>query len=165
MLLLATAILFSFQHVSLNSFSCNFPQQKRFHHNFFKSFEFSVDFFAFSIKIPVCLFLNFPQMFMAVLKSNSESSGPCIETIINPCNMVLVSLFFLNVVFTLDIQLNPLSHSIHQTNESYNYVIRSGTWILTCPYSQIFFCIYQLKIGTKSVFEFHNYRSVLFHGI
>ena len=32
-------------------------------------------------------------MFMAVLKSNSESSGPCIETIINPCNMVLVSLF------------------------------------------------------------------------
>jgi hypothetical protein len=30
---------------------------------------------------------------MAVLKSNSESSGPCIETIINPCNMVLVSLF------------------------------------------------------------------------
>jgi hypothetical protein len=34
MLLLATAILFYFQHVSLNSFSCNFPQQKRFHHNF-----------------------------------------------------------------------------------------------------------------------------------
>jgi hypothetical protein len=28
--------------------------------------------------------LSFPQMFMAVLKSNSESSGPCIETIINP---------------------------------------------------------------------------------
>jgi hypothetical protein len=28
-------------------------------------------------------------MFMAVLKSNSESFGPCIETIINPCNMVL----------------------------------------------------------------------------
>jgi hypothetical protein len=26
-------------------------------------------------------------------KSDSESSGPCIETIINPCNMVLVSLF------------------------------------------------------------------------
>jgi hypothetical protein len=25
--------------------------------------------------------------------------------------------------------------------------------------------IYQLRIGTKSVFEFHNYRSVLFHGI
>ena len=61
---------------------------------FFESFDFSVDFFAFSIKIPVCLFLSFPQMFMAVLKSNSESSGPCIETIINPYNMVLVSLFF-----------------------------------------------------------------------
>ena len=30
---------------------------------------------------------------MAVLKSNSESYGLCIETIINPCNMVLVSLF------------------------------------------------------------------------
>ena len=75
---------------------------------FFKSFDFSVDSFAFSTKI--CLFLNFPQMFMAVLKSNSESSGPCIETIINPCNMVLVRLF-LNVVFTLDIQRNPLSHS------------------------------------------------------
>jgi hypothetical protein len=23
----------------------------------------------------------------------------------------------------------------------------------------------ELRIGTKSVFEFHNYRSVLFHGI
>jgi hypothetical protein len=32
-------------------------------------------------------------MFMAVLKSNSELSGPCIEAIINSCNMVLVSLF------------------------------------------------------------------------
>jgi hypothetical protein len=32
-------------------------------------------------------------MFMAVMKSNFESSGPCIETIINPCNVVLVSLF------------------------------------------------------------------------
>jgi hypothetical protein len=32
-------------------------------------------------------------------------------------------------------------------------------------FSIIFFCIYQLRIGTKSVFEFHNYRSVLFHGI
>ena len=58
---------------------------------FFKSFDYSVDSFAFSTKI--CLFLSFPQMFMAVLKSNSESSGPCIETIINPCNMVLVNLF------------------------------------------------------------------------
>ena len=38
------------------------------------------------------------------------SGTACIETIINPCNMVLVSLF-LNVVFTVDIQLNPLSHS------------------------------------------------------
>jgi hypothetical protein len=54
-------------------------------------------------------------MVMALLKSNSESSGPCIETIINPCNMVLVSLFVNQcwLVFTLDIQLNPLSHSIH----------------------------------------------------
>ena len=58
---------------------------------FFKSFDFSVDSFAFSTKI--CLFLSFPQMFMVVLKSNSESSCPCIETIINPCNMVLISLF------------------------------------------------------------------------
>jgi hypothetical protein len=29
----------------------------------------------------------------------------------------------------------------------------------------IFICRYQLRIGTKSVFEFHNNRSVLFHGI
>ena len=48
------------------------------------------------------------------------SGTACIETIINPCNMVLISLFFSllnytsvcwNVVFTVDIQLNPLSHS------------------------------------------------------
>ena len=37
---------------------------------FFK-LDFYVDSFAFSTKI--CLFLSFPQMFMAVLKSNSES--------------------------------------------------------------------------------------------
>ena len=34
-----------------------------------------------------------------------------------------------------------------------------------CSFSKLFFYIYQLRIGTKSVFEFHNYRSVLFHGI
>jgi hypothetical protein len=67
-------------------------------------------------------------------------------------------------------------HSRHTTESPFtfntldkravNYVIRSGTWILlvTCSFSQYFFCIYQLRIGTK-VFEFHNYRSVLFHGI
>jgi hypothetical protein len=36
---------------------------------------------------------------------------------------------------------------------------------LTCSFSQFCFCTYQLRIGIKSVFEFHNYRSVLFHGI
>ena len=57
---------------------------------FFKSFDFSVDSFAFSTKI--CFFLSSPQMFMAVLQSNSESSGPCIEIIINPCNMVFTGI-------------------------------------------------------------------------
>jgi hypothetical protein len=34
-------------------------------------------------------------------------------------------------------------------------------WILMCSFSQlIFFYIYQLRIGTKLAFEFHNYRSV-----
>jgi hypothetical protein len=33
-------------------------------------------------------------------------------------------------------------------------------WILTCSFSQYIFFIYQLRIGTKSAFEFHNYRSV-----
>ena len=74
---------FHFFTVALNSsFSGNFPQQKRFHHNFFQKFLF--------LLIPLLFQLSFLQMFMAVLKSNSESSGPCIETIINPCNMVLV---------------------------------------------------------------------------
>jgi hypothetical protein len=50
--------------------------------------------------------------------------------------------------------------SIHSTNNPHNYVIGSGTWILMCSFSQYFFCIYQLKIGTKSAFEFHNHRSV-----
>ena len=97
MLLLAAAILFSFQHVSetlliLLSLVI-FLSKRDFITIFFKSFDFSVDFFAFSTKM--CLYLSFPQMFMAVcvLKSNSELSGPCIETIINPCNMVLVGLF------------------------------------------------------------------------
>ena len=77
MLLLATAILFYFQHVSLNSFSCNFPYSKRdFITIFFKCLDFSFDSFAFSTQI--CLFLSFPQMFMAVLKSNSESYDPCL---------------------------------------------------------------------------------------
>ena len=91
----ATAILFYFQHVSLIYkilLSLVIFLSKRDSITIvFKSFDFSVDSFAFSTKI--CLFLSFPQMFMAVLKSNSESSGPCIEAIINPCNMVLVSLF------------------------------------------------------------------------
>ena len=95
MVLLATAIkqfyfLFNMSLLILLSLVI-FLSKRDFITIFFKSFDFSVDSFAFSTKI--CLFLNFPQMFMAVLKSNSESSGPCIETIINPCNMVLVSLY------------------------------------------------------------------------
>jgi hypothetical protein len=33
-------------------------------------------------------------------------------------------------------------------------------WILTCSFSQLFFCIYQLRIGTKTAFVFHNHWSV-----
>ena len=92
MVLLATAIkqfyfIFNMSLLILLSLVI-FLSKRDFITIFFKTFDFSVDSFAFSTK-----------MFMAVLKSNSESSGPCIETIINPCNMVLVSLL-LNVVFT-----------------------------------------------------------------
>ena len=173
MVLLATAIkqfyfIFNMSLLILLSLVI-FLSKRDFITIFFKSFDFSVDFFAFSTKI--CLFLSFPQMVMALLKSNSESSGPCIETIIidiKPCNMVLVSLFVpqccLHSRHTTE---SPFTFNTHSTNEPYNYVIRSGTWILACSFSQFFFYlhIYQLRIGTKSVFEFHNYRSVLFHGI
>jgi hypothetical protein len=60
---------------------------------------------------------------------------------------------------------NIISDDFFLNNNPHYYVIVSGTWILMCSFSQFFFCIYQLRIGTKSVFEFHNYRSVLFHGI
>jgi hypothetical protein len=60
---------------------------------------------------PVTNFLLAQNFFFRASQRLALISGTaCIETIINPCNMVLVSLF-LNVVFTLDIQLNPLSHS------------------------------------------------------
>jgi hypothetical protein len=104
-------------------------------------------------------------MFMAVLKSNSESSGPCIETIINPCNMVLVSLFVPQCCL----------HSGHTTESPFTFNTLDKRAIYICNQKwnvdinvfifSIFFGIYQLRIRTKSVFEFHNYRSVLFHGI
>ena len=95
MVLLATAIkqfyfIFNMSLLILLSLVI-FLSKRDFITILFKSFDFSVDSFAFSTKI--CLFLSFPQMFMTVLKSNSESSGPCIEIIINPCNVMLVSLF------------------------------------------------------------------------
>jgi hypothetical protein len=60
---------------------------------------------------PVTNYLLAPKIFFRASQRLTLISGTaCIEAIINPCNMVLVSLF-LNVVFTVDIQLNPLSHS------------------------------------------------------
>jgi hypothetical protein len=78
MLLLAAAIFFSFQHVSetlliLLSLVI-FLSKRDFIAIFFKSFDFSVDFFAFSTKI--CLYLSFPQMFMAVRVLQGFQSGP-----------------------------------------------------------------------------------------
>jgi hypothetical protein len=65
---------FSFQHVSetlliLLSLVI-FLGKRDFIAIFFKSFDFSVDFFAFSTKM--CLYLSFPQMFMAVCVLSSK---------------------------------------------------------------------------------------------
>jgi hypothetical protein len=67
--------------------------------------------------------------------------------------------YIFNISFTAGFQ-NFEKASIHSTNNPHNYVIGSGTWILMCSFSQLFFCIYQLRIGTKSALEFHNHRSV-----
>ena len=79
----ATAILFYFQHVSLIYkilLSLVIFLSKRDSITIvFKSFDFSVDSFAFSTKI--CLFLSFPQMVMALLKSNSDSKPSLILVI------------------------------------------------------------------------------------
>ena len=57
--------------------------------------------------------------------------------------------YIFNIIsFTAGFQ-NFEKTSIHSTNNPHNYVIGSGTWILMCSFSQLFFCIYQLRIGTK----------------
>jgi hypothetical protein len=43
--------------------------------------------------------------------------------------------------------------------------VERGYWSVDFLFFFFLHTLYQLRIGTKSVFEFHNYRSVLFHGI
>ena len=68
--------------------------------------------------------------------------------------------YIFNIIsFTAGFQ-NCEKASIHSTNNPHNYVIGSGMWKLMCSFSQLFFCIYKLRNGTKSAIEFHNRRSV-----
>ena len=103
-------------------------------------------------------FLHGYQFFVVWLKITSSWIRKFVDFVFVP-NKICWFYIFNIISFSTGFQ-NFEKASIHSTNNPHNYVIGSGTWILMCSFSQLFFCIYQLRIGTKSAFEFHNHRSV-----
>ena len=102
-------------------------------------------------------FSSWVSIFMVWLKITSSWIRKFVDFVFVPNKICWYIIF--NVISFTGFQ-NFEKASKHYINEPYNYVNRSGTCILTCSFSQLFFCIYQLRIGTKSAFEFHNHRSV-----